>query len=113
MKHLTLLLLLLSASAFAQQKDSTVLKFSAYEKGELKDFSSAKEQLIKMYQQQDSLQIVFLRKFLVRNGIDLNRVSNHPDSLAIKPNEIVLKLRKVQWVDKQGFISNGTEKSNK
>lgn len=98
MKQILILLLFCSTGLFAQQKsiqsravkdkDIDTLFFSSYERGEMEDFENAQKQLIKIYKQQDSLRNIFLQKFLSRNGVDLTRLSNHPDSLYITSTEI-------------------------
>lgn len=97
MNKLITLFILVSVAAFGQAPEKKpTLAFSPYEKGEMAEFELAKTQLIKIFRSQDSLQGVFLQKFLTRNGVDLTRVSNHKDSLTIKPEgiEYILKPKK-------------------
>lgn len=59
------------------------INFSPYEQGEMEDFEFSKVQAIKFLKARDSLQGIFLQKLLIRNKVDLSRLSQHPDSLKI------------------------------
>lgn len=97
-----LLFTILSVAAFGQApqdpKESKfkAIKFSAYESGEMADFEATQKQLIKIFRSQDSLKGVFLQKFLVRNGVDLARLSQHQDSLKITSEGIQYILKSKQ-----------------
>ena len=94
MKHTILLLLLLSATCYAQEKKSLV--FSAYESREVKEFENIQKELAKLFRQQDSLKITFLKKYLIANNVDLTRVSDHKDSLKISDKGIELILKPIK-----------------
>ncbi len=111
---LTILFLLISIAVFAQAKEpvtanassttkgeifkiksngggkywESTITLSAFEKGEMADFETVQKQLVKIFRSQDSLKGLFLQKFLVRNGVDLTRLSQHPDSLSITDHDI-------------------------
>lgn len=84
---ITLLLITVSGFCVAQKKDSLI--FSAYERAEFAEYENTLRQIIKVYQQQDSAKNVFLRKFLIYNGVDLERI----DSLKITSKGIQFILK--------------------
>lgn len=92
-KAFVVLFVFFSIAGFSQ---SSNLKFSPFEKGEQAEFESSKKQIIKLFVVQDSLHGIFLRNFLIRNGVDLSRLSQHPDSLKIKPEGIEYILKPIK-----------------
>ena len=108
-QSITLTLIILSIACFGQDvtakanqvkaKEETIISpekkisFSPYESGELAEFETNKKQLIKLFKGQDSLQMVFLQKLLIRNGVDLSRLSQHKDSLNISEQGITYILK--------------------
>lgn len=96
MRILLTLLLFTALQSFAQSKSDTTLVFSAFEKREQQEFEQATKQIqliVKQYQKLDSIHGIFLQKYLIANGIDLTRISNHPDSIKIDQTGIKLILK--------------------
>ena len=106
-KLLTIGLLLCVTLAYSQAKkeepkpEPVKFAFSTYEKNEesdYKDFVKQSMSVRKQISQRDSLHSQFIQKFVLLNlkekGIDVSRVSVHPDSLKVTLNGVEIVPRK-------------------
>jgi hypothetical protein len=95
---LTLLLISLIASfacnAQAQTKKDSTLLLSKFESAKISAHEQFTKQVTEAVEKEQKDWSDFVIGFLASNGVPLDRVSQHPDSLQITPAGITYKLRK-------------------